>query len=209
MQQREPARRSSASLGWRLVQTALLVAAASWVLSLALVVIWERLDTRKRADAIVVLGAAQYDGRPSPVLRARMDHAIDLWRRGLAPRLITTGGRGAGDTTSEAAVERRYAISHGVPDSSILAESRSRSTSETMRNVASMVGEQRRTVILVSDPFHMLRLSILARRFGLRPRTSPTRTSPISANRSEFWRYTLQESWKVPVAFLFEFSDRH
>ena len=209
MQQREPARRSSASLGWRLVQTALLVAAASWVLSLALVVIWERLDTRKRADAIVVLGAAQYDGRPSPVLRARMDHAIDLWRRGLAPWLITTGGRGAGDTTSEAAVERRYAISHGVPDSSILAESRSRSTSETMRNVASMVGEQRRTVILVSDPFHMLRLSILARRFGLRPRTSPTRTSPISANRSEFWRYTLQESWKVPVAFLFEFSDRH
>ena len=65
-----------------------------------------------------------------------------------------------------------------------------------------------REVILVSDPFHMLRLSILARRFGLRPRTSPTRTSPISANRGEFWRYTLQESWKVPVAFFFEFSDK-
>ena len=63
-------------------------------------------------------------------------------------------------------------------------------------------------VILVSDPFHMLRLSILARRFGLAPRTSPTRTSPISANHSEFWRYTLQESWKAPVAFFFEFYDR-
>jgi uncharacterized SAM-binding protein YcdF (DUF218 family) len=209
MQQRGPTRRSSASLGWRLVQTALLITAASWLLSLVLVVMWERLDTRKTADAIVVMGAAQYDGRPSPVLRARMDHAISLWRRGLAPTLIMTGGRGQGDTTSEAAVERRYAISHGIPDTAILVESRGRSTSESLRNVADMVGAQRRTVILVSDPFHMLRLSILARRFGLRPRTSPTRTSPISANRSEFWRYTLQESWKVPVAFLFEFSDRH
>ena len=70
-----------------------------------------------------------------------------------------------------------------------------------------MLPEDAREVILVSDPFHMLRLSILARRFGLRPRTSPTPTSPITANRTEFWRYTLQESWKAPVAFFFEFTD--
>ena len=173
-----------------------------------LVIVWERIDTREPAHAIVVLGAAQYDGRPSPVLRARVDHAIQLWRRGLAPPLIVTGGRGQGDTTTEAAVERRYAIAHGVPDSAILLEPESRSTSESLRNVTSMLAKNRREVILVSDPFHMLRLSILARRFGLRPRTSPTRTSPISANRAEFWRYTLQESWKVPIAFFFEFSDR-
>jgi uncharacterized SAM-binding protein YcdF (DUF218 family) len=206
--QREPTPRSSASLGWRLVQAAVLVVAAVWLLSLALVIVWEQLDTRKPAQAIVVLGAAQYDGRPSPVLRARVDHAILLWRRGLAPRLIVTGGSGMGDTTTEAAVERRYAIAHGVPASAIMQEPESRSTSESLRNVAAMMGENSREVILVSDPFHMLRLSILARRFGLRPRTSPTRTSPISANRAQFWRYTLQESWKVPVAFFFEFSDR-
>lgn len=200
--------RTATSLGWRLVQTAVIVVAAAWLLSLALVILWERFDTREPASAIVVLGAAQYDGHPSPVLRARVDHAIMLWRRGLAPVLIVTGGRGQGDTTTEAAVQRRYAIAHGIPDSAILLEPESRSTSESLRNVSAMLSANARDVILVSDPFHMLRLSILARRYGLRPRTSPTHTSPISANRAEFWRYTLQESWKAPVAFFFEFSDR-
>jgi uncharacterized SAM-binding protein YcdF (DUF218 family) len=200
--------RTSASLGWRLTQTALLIVAASWLLSLILVMVFERLDTRKPAHAIVVMGAAQYDGKPSPVLRARVDHAIDLWRRGLAPVMITTGGRGVGDTTTEAAVERRYAIAHGVPQTAILMEPESRSTRESLRNVAAMLQKDARDVILVSDPFHMLRLSILAHRFGLRPRTSPTPTSPITANRSAYWHYTLQESWKAPVAFFFEFTDR-
>lgn len=208
MQQRPPLPRTSVSLGWRLTQTTVLALLIAWLVSLALVMIWERLDTRKPAHAIVVLGAAQYDGKPSPVLRARVDHAIQLWRRGLAPLLIVTGGSGVGDTTTEAAVERRYALAHGVPDSAILLETRSRSTSESLRNVAAMLSQDTREVILVSDPFHMLRLAILARRFGLKPRTSPTRTSPISSNRLAYVRYTLLESWKAPVAFFFEFSDR-
>jgi uncharacterized SAM-binding protein YcdF (DUF218 family) len=205
--QHEPTRRSSVSLGWRLALTAVLVVATIWLLSLTLVIAWEQLDSRKPANAIVVLGAAQWDGKPSPVLKARVDHAIQLWRRGLAPLLIVTGGRGPGDTTTEAAVQRRYAMSHGVPASAIRVEAESRSTSESLRNVTAMLNAGARDVILVSDPFHMLRLSILARRFGLRPHSSPTRTSPISANRAEFWRYTLHESWKVPVAFFFEFSN--
>lgn len=178
-----------------------------WLVSLALVLIWQRRDTRRKADAIVVLGAAQWDGKPSPVLRARVDHAIHLWRGGLAPVLIMTGGQGPGDTTSEAAVERRYAMSHGVPSNAIRLEAQSRSTRETLRNVAAMLDTGSREVILVSDPFHMLRLSILARRFGLRPLTSPTPSSPISKNRGESWRYTLHESWKAPVTFFFEFAD--
>ena len=93
--QREPTARTSASLGRRLAQVAVLTVAATWLVSLGLVIVFERLDTQKPANAIVVLGAAQYDGRPSPVLRARVDHAIELWRRGLAPRLIVTGGSGA------------------------------------------------------------------------------------------------------------------
>jgi uncharacterized SAM-binding protein YcdF (DUF218 family) len=203
-----PAPRSSSRLGWRLARTAVLSVVAAWLVSLALVIIWEQRDTSRPAHAIVVLGAAQYDGKPSPVLRARVDHAVLLWRRGLAPLLVVTGGRGAGDTTTEAAVERRYAIASGIPPSAIRMEAKGRSTSESLRNVATMMGENSREVILVSDPFHMLRLAILARRFGLRPRTSPTRTSPISRNRAEFWRYTLRESFKAPAAFFFEFTDR-
>jgi uncharacterized SAM-binding protein YcdF (DUF218 family) len=205
---REPSRRSSMSLGNRLASTALLTVLLVWLCSLGLVVLYEHLDTRSKAAAIVVLGAAQYDGRPSPVLRARVEHALDLWRAGWAPILVFTGGRGTGDTTSEAEVERRYAIAHGVPDSAIRMEQQGRSTSESLRQVAAMLGNQRSPVLLVSDPFHMLRLAILARRFGLRPRTSPTRTSPISANRSQYWRYTLRESWKAPAAFFFEFYAR-
>jgi uncharacterized SAM-binding protein YcdF (DUF218 family) len=207
--QHQTSPRSSGSIGWRLTRTAVVIVAACWLLSLALVVIWQRRDASKKAHAIVVLGAAQWDGRPSPVLRARVDHAIALWRRGLAPTLIMTGGQGVGDTTSEAAVERRYAISKGVPPRAIRVEAESRSTRESLRNVAAMLDDSSRSVILVSDPFHMLRLSILARRFGLQPQTSPTKTSPITANRGEHWRYTLHESWKAPVSFFFEFYDRH
>lgn len=204
----EPTPRRSRPVGWRLVKAACATLVLLWLLSLLMVIVYERRDTKRPAHAIVVLGAAQYDGKPSPVLRARVDHAIQLWRQGLAPVLVMTGGRGEGDTTTEAAVERRYAISKGVPAKAILTEGKSRSTSETLRNVAAMMTKDRREVILVSDPFHMFRLAILARRYGLEPRTSPTRTSPISRNRGEFWRYTLHESWKAPVAFFFEFTDR-
>jgi uncharacterized SAM-binding protein YcdF (DUF218 family) len=181
----------------------------AWLVSLAGVLLWERRDDARSADAIVVLGAAQYDGRPSPVLRARLDHALSLWREHRAPRLVLTGGMGDGDTTSEAAVGRRYAVKHGVPDSAILMETRGRTTAESMQRVADLMTVlPRRDVILVSDPFHMLRLSILARRFGLHPRTSPTRTSPISASRTESLRYALSESVKVPLTLLFEHPQR-
>lgn len=181
----------------------------AWIASLAAVMFFERRDDARPADAIVVLGAAQYDGRPSPVLRARLDHALSLWQRHLAARLILTGGMGDGDTTSEAAVGRRYAVKHGVPDSVILTETRGRTTAESIQRVASMMDSvSHRQVILVSDPFHMFRLWILARRFDLVPHTSPTRTSPISASRVESWRYALSESVKAPLTLLFEHPKR-
>jgi uncharacterized SAM-binding protein YcdF (DUF218 family) len=176
-----------------------------WALSLIGVLFWERRDEAKPAAAIVVLGAAQYVGRPSPVLRARLDHAIALWKRGLSPRIIFTGGFGDGDTTSEAAVGQRYAIQHGVPARAILIENKGRSTSESIKQVATLMErEPSREIILVSDPFHMLRLSILARRYGLNPYTSPTKTSPISSSRRESVKYVLSESVKVPVTFFLE-----
>lgn len=186
-----------------------LLAFAAWLLSLCAVLLYEHRDSTQPAAAIVVLGAAQYVGHPSPVLKARLDHAVQLWRRGLAPKLVLTGGRGDGDTTSEAAVGRRYAIRQGVPDTAILVETRGRTTSQSMQGVATIMSRQpARSVILVSDPFHMLRLEILARRFGLTPYTSPTRTSPISANPGEAFRYAIGESVKVPYTLLFERPER-
>ncbi len=186
------------------VATAAVVLVA-WAISMVLVDRIGRRDEAQHADAIVVLGAAQYVGRPSPVLRARVDHAVSLWKRGLAPTLILTGGTGVGDTTSEAAVARKYAMSKGVPDRAIVVEIKGRTTSESMRAVARIMEDREQSsVILVSDPFHMLRLSILARRFGLEPYTSPTRTSPITSNREEHWKYMVSESVKVPLAYIFE-----
>jgi uncharacterized SAM-binding protein YcdF (DUF218 family) len=176
-----------------------------WASSAAAVLVWSSRDEAQPAQVIVVLGAAQYAGKPSPVLRARLDHALDLWDRHLASLLILTGGIGAGDTTSEAAVGRNYARKHGVPDSAILVENEGRTTSESMRAVAGMLEVRGlQTALLVSDPFHMLRLRILARRFGFTPYTSPTQTSPISPNREERWKYIFSESLKAPLAFLFE-----
>ena len=178
---------------------------ALWVVSAAAVLIWSSRDEARPAQAIVVLGAAQYAGKPSPVLRARLDHALDLWNRRLATLLILTGGTGSGDTTSEAAVGRTYARKHGVPDSAILVESEGRTTSESMKAVAGMLEVRGlQTALLVSDPFHMLRLRILARRVGFTPYTSPTQTSPISPNREQRWKYIFSESLKAPLAFFFE-----
>jgi uncharacterized SAM-binding protein YcdF (DUF218 family) len=195
--------------GWKLLARGIIVVLLLlWVASAVGVIISGSRDRAQRADAIVVLGAAQYVGRPSPVLKARLDHAIGLWRQGLAPVLIVTGGTGAGDTTSEGAVSRQYALKHGVPDSAILVESQGRTTRESLEAVADMMHARNATrAILVSDPFHMLRLSIVARGLGLTPYTSPTSTSPISANRGESWRYVLSESIKVPLVFIVSGTD--
>ena len=180
-----------------------------WVASLGVVLAWERHDQSRPVGAIVVLGAAQYVGRPSPVLRARLDHALALWRRGLAPIMIVTGGTGTGDTTSEAAVSQRYVVQHGVPEQAVLLETEGRTTSESMAGVAALMNSlSRRDVLLVSDPFHMLRLTIIARRHGLEPFASPTPTSPIAANPTERWKYALSESVKAPLAFILERNDR-
>jgi uncharacterized SAM-binding protein YcdF (DUF218 family) len=182
---------------------AVLAALAAWVTSALAVAVWGARDAARPADAIVVLGAAQYAGRPSPVLKARLDHAVSLWKRGLAKRLVLTGGRGVGDTISEAAVGRRYVMKAGVADSDILLENEGRTTDESFKAVAAlMVDKDIDRVILVSDPFHMLRLQILARRYGVESVTSPTRTSPISANRLEALAYVMSESVKVPATIL-------
>ena len=185
-----------------LVKTALVLVAA-WALTIAAIHLYGRRNEARKADAIVVLGAAHYDGRPSPVLKARLDHAIRLYERGLAPRLIMTGGRAPGDTVSEAEVGRRYAIRQGVPAEDVLLERTGMTTVESLEHVgALMAARSLDSAVLVSDPFHMLRLKLLSRRYGFHGYTSPTRTSPISRNRAEERRHLIRESFSLPFALI-------
>jgi uncharacterized SAM-binding protein YcdF (DUF218 family) len=159
-------------------------------------------DQRESVDAIIVLGAAQYNGRPSPVLRARLDHALELYSDGLAPLIVVTGGVGRGDTTSEASVARRYLVAHEVADSAVIPQPQGHSTMASMTAVAEWLrGRGLRRVLLVSDPFHMFRLRLEARRTALEAYTSPTASSPISANPVVELRYLFAEGFKVPVAW--------
>ena len=144
--------------------------------------IWDQgtRDEQRPADAIVVMGAAQYDGRPSPLFAARLDHAIDLYHAGIARQLIVTGGKQEGDRTTEAASARAYAVGKGVPDDAILAEDQSRTTLQSIRAVASLMRANRLdTAVFVSDPTHMLRVLRMASDAGIEAFGSPTRTSPI------------------------------
>jgi uncharacterized SAM-binding protein YcdF (DUF218 family) len=191
------------SLFVRLFLAVLVTVLAIWMSFVVAIVDSGRREEAQRADAIIVLGAAQYEGRPSPVLKARLDHAAALWARGLAPRMIVTGGRGVGDTTSEAAVGMHYLVQHGVPADSIAMDIEGLTTSQSMLAVRRVLArEAYPAVILVSDPFHMLRLAILARRLHMIPLLSPTRTSPISTRPGQQLRYILAESIKAPYALV-------
>ena len=144
--------------------------------------IWDQggRDEQRSADVIVVMGAAQYDGRPSPVFAARLDHAIELFHAGVAPRLIVTGGKAEGDRTTEAASAREYAIRRGVPADAIVAEDRSRTTLQSIRGVAALMDDAEfASAVFVSDPSHMLRVLRMASDAGIEAYGSPTRTSPL------------------------------
>ena len=167
--------------------------------------IWEvgQGDDRRPADAIIVLGAAQYDGRPSPVYEARLRHAIELFEAGVAPTLVVTGGSQPGDRTTEAAVGRLYALQAGVPDAAILVEAESRNTLESLAAVAAMLEVSgATTVVLVSDRTHMLRSLKLATDLGLSPRSSPAPDSPADANTSSRLDATVHELAALALYFL-------
>jgi len=187
----------------RLVAAAVVVLVAAWLVSAEEVVRAARRDDAAPADAIVVLGAAQYNGHPSPVFRARLDHAAALYRRGFAPHILVTGGVGAGDTVSEAVVGRRYLIAAGADSAAVVGIATGRSTEPSLQAAADWIrAHGGRRTILVSDDFHMLRLAITARRLGLSPLGSPARLSPIAANKRLELGYLLAESFKAPIAYL-------
>jgi uncharacterized SAM-binding protein YcdF (DUF218 family) len=164
-----------------------------------------RGDQTRPVDAIVVLGAAQYDGRPSPQLASRLDHAVALWEDGVADLVVVTGGKQPGDRFTEAAASASYLEDRGVPASAIIREDEGRNSYESI-DAASELLESRGLdrVLLVSDPFHSLRIRLIAEELGLEAYTSPTRTSPLSG-RSSFLR-EMKEAAGVAVGRIIGFD---
>ncbi len=139
-----------------------------------------RQNQARPAQAIVVLGAAQYNGVPSPDLRARLDQALLLWRAGLAPVVVVTGGKEPGDAYTEGTAGATYLEASGVPPADVVAEGTGRNSWQSLVAAASMLGGRHAIrVLLVSDPFHDKRIALMAGELGLTPYVSPTRTSPI------------------------------
>ncbi len=160
-------------------------------------------DEERPAGAIVVMGAAQYDGRPSPVFAARLDHAVALYFAGVAPRLVMTGGRAEGDRTTEAAAGRAFAIALGVPADDILVEDRSRTTLESVRAVAALLeASDAESAVFVSDRPHMLRVLRMAADEGIAAFGSPTRTSPIEGDLAGQVDATLHELGALAFYFI-------
>ena len=180
----------------------LLVALAA---AAAVVRVWQQgtTDEQRQVDAIVVLGAAQYDGRPSPVFEARLDHAVQLWNSGLAKAFVVTGGKLPGDRTTEAAVAREYAIAHGVPADAIFGEDEAHNTLTSLRSVSALLAERGMTsAVFVSDPTHMLRVLRIADDLGIEAYGSPTTTSPVWGDPRRAAAATIHELGALAVYFV-------
>lgn len=145
-------------------------------------------DERGPADVIIVLGAAEYDGRPSPVYQARLDHALELYADGYAPYLLFTGGRRPGDRFTEAEAGERYAERHHVPASAIYTEAQGRTTMQSLQACTAILRQRAlRSAILVSDPFHAFRLRRMAHDLGMTAMVSPAEHSRVHSFRHQLY----------------------
>jgi len=161
------------------------------------------MDEARPADAIVVFGAAEYNGTPSPVLKARLDHAFDLEERGLAPVVITTGGKGGDPKYTEAGVSADYLIQRGVAKEKILVDDRSESTYESVQAVAGILRKLHgKTCVAVSDGFHLYRIKVFFRDVGVAAYGSPAPGSPIEAVPFDRAMHSWREALSTSLWFL-------
>lgn len=157
----------------------LLLAALGWSMWVGWrIVRGATLDETRKADAAIVMGAAAYGDKPSPVFEERINHAVELYQKGLVRKLILTGGFGQGAEHSESEVARSYAMAKGVPARDLLLEKKSRTTLENLQQ-ARLIMQQHglKDVLLVSDPLHMERIAIMTQDLGIPAGRSPTTTS--------------------------------
>jgi uncharacterized SAM-binding protein YcdF (DUF218 family) len=175
---------------------AAVLAFALLVTSTALAIWWNaRQDSRPTSDAIVVLGSAQYNGVPSSIFEARLEHAIALYEDGVAPMIVTVGGKATGDEFTEAEAGRDYLANAGIPADSLLAVPEGVDTLESMRAVATAFDEHGWTrAVLVTDPWHAMRAERMAEDAGIEADSSPTRQGPAVETRATQFRYILRET---------------
>ena len=186
-----------------LVPGSVFVAVAMPLLALSLVVAiyWQaRTDQTRPVQAIVVLGSAQFNGRPSPVLRARLDRALEVYRDGMAPLVVVTGGRQPGDQFTEAEASRDYLVERGVPTEAILLENEGRDSWQSMQGIAAILEARGLSrVLLVSDGFHLFRVKLMARDLGLTAYATAARGSPIRHGGPAEFSYVVREAAGVLV----------
>jgi uncharacterized SAM-binding protein YcdF (DUF218 family) len=167
-----------------------------WVVSVPVRIWWDaRQEDHRSSDAIIVLGAAQYNGRPSPVLEARLRKALSLWQDEVAPAVVTVGGGAAGDVTTEADAGRDWLIGNGVPADAVVAVADGSNT-ETSLDAVGEVFEERGwdSAVLVTDPWHTFRAKAMARSAGMDAVSAPARSGPVVQRRESQLRYILRES---------------
>ena len=175
-----------------------LIAAVYFVVSLLQVWNTGRSADRQPVGAIVVLGAAQYDGRPSPQLQARLDHALELWNLNLASYIVVTGGKQEGDRFTEAAASRKFLESSGVASDLIFEENSGTTTYASLFAVSRVVRDlEIDRVLIVSDPFHLLRAELIANEVGFSASSSATQSSVIRGG--DAFRHNLQEAAGVAI----------
>ena len=158
-----------------------------------------RTDDRGPVDAIVVMGAAQYDGRPTPQFQARLDHALELWMNGVAPIIVTTGGNQPGDRFTEGGSGAKYLNERGVDASSLIIEESGSTTRRSLLGVVELLRQRgAQHVVVVTEPFHALRSKLIAQDLGLRVALSSTRTSPMGGR--EALRRHVEEGFGITIA---------
>jgi uncharacterized SAM-binding protein YcdF (DUF218 family) len=166
-----------------------------------------RQDSHPKSDAIIVLGAAQYNGRPSPTLEWRLVHALKLYRKGVAPAIVTVGGKRPGDNFTEASTGRQWLARHGVPESRLVAVSEG---DDTLTSLEAVGREYKKlhwhSGVIVSDPWHALRSRTMAGDNGIKAAVSPTRSGPSVQTRDTQFHYIVRETggylWYVTIGRL-------
>ena len=191
---------------------ALVLCVGSLYVGLTVFEVWRvgRTQSTTQVDAIVVMGAAQYDGVPSPILKARLMRAFELWEQKVAPRIVLTGGNKPGDRFTEASASAIFLRQQGVPQEDLLQESLSRSTYEALRNVRNLVATDSnfagiKRIVIVTDPYHELRSRLTAREMNFETTTSPSSNSPIAGN-SAFKKY-VKEGAGIALARVIGFGN--
>ncbi len=185
-----------------MISVLILLLLAPPVLGLALIgaiYVQARMDQTRAVDAIVVLGTTQYNGVPQAVLRARLERALVLYRDGIAPTIIVTGGGQPGDTYTEAESSQMYLVEAGIPEDAIVLENEGRDSWQSMvgvRDITEARGLDR--ILIVSDGFHLLRLKVMAARLGLTAFATAATDSPIAGGQE--FGYVVREALAI-VAF--------